>query len=90
MERMFIAFCYIVVIALTIIATAMIIGALKLGKIYAQIEYQNTLLEQIESNTFKSYMKDRIDLRTNSGMDLETICRKYDESMKKKLFEDEN
>lgn len=85
MDGMIVAFCYIVAIILTIVAITMIIIVIKLNGISKQMVYQSTLLEQIESNTFKSYMSDRIEMKIKNGVDLEATCRKYIKSIQEEV-----
>lgn len=66
------------------LAVLVIMMAIEIGvtiEIMILLKRQNTLLDLIEDNTFKSYMKDRIDLKTVGNLDLNEFCDEYTDSL---------
>lgn len=68
-----------IMLAVLIIMIAIEIGIA--SEIIILLKRQNTLLDLIEDNTFKSYMKDRIDLKAIRGLDLNEFCDEYTDSL---------
>ena len=66
------------------ISTLTIMTAIEIGimvEILILLRRQNTLLDLIDDNTFKSYMKNRIDLKMDHNIDLNELCEKYTDAL---------
>lgn len=64
-------------IMLAVLVVMMAIEIAVVIEIYILVKRQHTLLDLIEDNTFKSYIKDRIDLMKDRNLDLNEFCDEY-------------